>query len=1398
MISDSNINQNTQDDDLIVGMSETTQEEQQKSHSQKIISFPIKKQMESDFYDYSMSVIQDRALPDIRDGFKPVQRRILYTMYGLKCFPNSAAIKSARIIGEVLGKYHPHGDTAVYGAMVAMAQDFNKKLPLVEGQGNFGSVDGDNAAAMRYCFTADTYIMTEKGMITFDEINMYGENTYEEQEQIKFKNKEWYSIDKNWINDVNKLSTDYQKDQKKYGICGKEINLNVVSLAGNEYYQKAHKYIFSGLHETVKITTKNGYEVTCTPNEPLYCFNKKTNQFDWKRVDNIDLGDNIALNKICPNVKGNGFKNIFLKLQKINKKNLDNNKINLELHLENQNFFKNKDKKLFSEVLNGLSGNDMAQIKENSFYNFGYALFISEMIDVVNNQSRNKGLVSRKIEKVLTDFLNNVDGNLEDTLTLTNFLQHMDKDDLYDQLEEILIRTSTEQLALFFNGYNYNQLFSLLEQETSKNNRKKLFIKTNSKKISKLFKQLLINYFGIMTGNINNEENHFVNEVNKVIDKYSENQIYIEEFDLSGFKVEELSHNNEENLDDINIQISIEKDKNLESDIYEFPHEFNMENELYLMEILNVSAYTKLIYKQKFNFNSEPKNDFYNKDEIVSIDFNHNNRKKVPVFDLTVENTNAFIANGFVAHNTEARLTKVSYNGLFKDLDKDVVNFVDNYDGTESEPSVLPVSFPQLWVNGVDGIAVGVATYIPPHNLNEVIDVTLALQENPDLSIDEIIKIMPAPDFPTGGVVHQLSGYKKALETGTGTVKVKSKYIIEENKFKKSSKSNHKILVITEIPYKINKLKLFERIQEALRKKTYPELNDYISLIQDESDKDGIRIAIYLKGDANNMPELVFNNLVKNFALEESYSYNCVVLDENKKHKTVGIKELLQVFLDFRKEVLLKRSQYLLNKANNELHVLEAFMVVLADVDNVIVLIKSHKNGKEANEALQAKYGLDEGQAQEILNIRLQKLTSTELDVIKNNYEETKERIADLIDFMNSNERIQQTIKNDLIDFKDKFGKECPRKTEISYADTSLSKADFIKKEDCLIVLTKDGYVKRLPIDEIHTQNRNGKGKQSINMYDGDSVKTLLNASTHDNVFFFTKSGKIYGNKAWDLPESDKGRHVKNLFELIDSEIVSIICFSDEELEKDKLSVITVSKNGKIKRSSASQYASALRLKAGLIGFKLEEEDDLITVLSCKDNDHLMIVTSDNVVNRFVIDDNNFRKTGRSALGVDGVKLSKNEEVIDAMIVEVNESDIIYKKETINKYIQDDNGDIKMIGKMYRIDGTEDIDVLDTSLIDKDKYLLTISENGVGKKVNLSEFKLQKRKAKGLKLMKENTKTGKLIKTEIVTDENEIVITTENKTIKISVKDIADLGRMAGGSYLMNVNDDNVVDIVIV
>ena len=719
---------------------------------------------------------------------------------------------------------------------------------------------------------------------------------------------------------------------------------------------------------------------------------------------------------------------------------------------------------------------------------------------------------------------------------------------------------------------------------------------------------------------------------------------------------------------------------------------------------------------------------------------------------------------------TEMRLSNGGM-AFFNDIDKDTVGFSPNYDGSEQEPTVLPVTFPNILVNGVDGIAVGMATYIPTHNLNECVDVAIALQENPNLSMDEILKIMPAPDFPTGGVVHDLAGFREAMETGKGAIKVRAKWHEEV------TKTGMPLLVIDEIPFKVNKEELIRKISENAKEKMsgFEDITD----INDESDKgSSVRIVIDLKRDA--VPAVVFNYLVKTTKIEESYNYNMMLL-EGQSPKQMKLRDIMRNFLDFRTDIVIKRVNYDLNKANARLHILTGMRIVLEHMQEAVDIIMKTKDAKTAKESLINRFNIDEIQAQAVLDLKLQRLTGMEIDSILEDLKDFNMRVADMKDILSNPVRIQYLVRKDLLNAKSKFGVD--RKSEISYNNNDINMADLVKKEDCLIHLTHNGYMKRMPLNLLETQNRSGKGKSGINTGDGDYVSAIYSGNTHDMLMVFTESGQAMSSYVWNLPDgttANRGRHLRNLFETLKENVSSVLLLPEIE---DGISVITVTEKGKVKRTALSDYTGTMR-KKGVQGVTIDEGDKLVNVMLAKRYDHIMLVSSTGKAVRFEIDDEALQIRGRKSVGVKGIDLGKNAKVVSSMIIESNGQpmpNIDVQKERMND-----------AGQIEKYMAKEE----DTSLMDYNKFLLCIGENGVGKRTSISEFNAHSRGTKGVTCFNINDKTGNIAKALVIKEEDNVMLTTKTKIVRLHVNDIRVTGRNTAGTILMNVGKEKIADVI--
>ena len=676
---------------------------------------------------------------------------------------------------------------------------------------------------------------------------------------------------------------------------------------------------------------------------------------------------------------------------------------------------------------------------------------------------------------------------------------------------------------------------------------------------------------------------------------------------------------------------------------------------------------------------------------------------------------------------TEARMSKIAME-LLRDINKNTVDFGPNYDGEETEPKVMPARFPNLIVNGAVGIAVGMATNIPPHNLTETIDATFAVMDDPDITVMELMdNYIKGPDFPTGGIILGRSGIRQAYETGRGSIITRSKYHVEEMGNGKNR------IVVTEIPYQVNKANLISKIADLVREKQV----DGITYLNDESNRDGIRIVIELRKDVQ--VEVVMNQLFRLTSLQTSFGVNMLAL-VNGAPKQMGIKEMLQHYVDHQIDVVVRRTQFDLKKAEDRAHILEGLRIALDHIDEIIRLIRESQNDAEARSGLMERFKLTEIQANAILEMRLRRLTGLERDKIENEYQELLKTIADLKDILANHSRVIQIIKDELTEVKNRFGD--PRRTEISEADYSMEDEDLIPVEDVVITMTTNGYIKRMPIDTYRTQNRGGRGVKGMSVNEDDIVELLTTMSTHDYLMLFTNLGKVYRMKGYKIPSAGrtaKGLPVVNLLNLDKEEKVRALVPVNPESESEYLLFVT--QNGLVKRTPMSEFDSIRQ--NGKIAITLRDDDELMGVKETTGDDEIIIASSNGKAVRFHED--GIRAMGRTASGVKGFN-------VDGSVV---------------------------VGVATSRDGT---------------HLLAVSENGYGKRTAIEEYRLTTRGAKGVKTINITQKTGDLVSVRAVNgDEDVMIITNTGIIIRIAVENIGIYSRNTQGVKLINVGEDESV-----
>lgn len=673
---------------------------------------------------------------------------------------------------------------------------------------------------------------------------------------------------------------------------------------------------------------------------------------------------------------------------------------------------------------------------------------------------------------------------------------------------------------------------------------------------------------------------------------------------------------------------------------------------------------------------------------------------------------------------TEVRMSKIAKE-MLRDIGKDTVDFMPNFDEEELEPTVLPSRFPNLLVNGSNGIAVGMATNMAPHNLGEAIDACIAYMKDPEISIDDLIEIIPGPDFPTGALILGKSGIKEAYKTGRG--KIKQRAVAKIEPFKK----NRERIIITEIPYQVNKARLIEKIADLVKEKRV----DGISDIRDESDRKGMRIVVEIKRDSN--PNIVLNNLYKYTQLENTFGIINLALVAGEP-KILNLKELIEYYVDHQKEVVTRRTTFDLSKARDRKHIVEGLIIAIDHIDEIIKIIRSSYDNAQIKKIFYDKFKLTEVQSQAILDMQLKRLSGLEIEKLNAENDELARMIDYLLSILNSEETLINLIIDEMTEIKEKYADD--RRTQIVPDEGEIEISELFEREDILITLTKDGYIKRLPIDTYKVQNRGGKGIAAGNTKEGDFIKKIITTNTHEELLFFTSMGKVFSLEAYMIPEASRtsrGQAIINILNLESGErITEMMTLSD--LHKNS-QIVLQTKNGTIKKTDAENFANIR--KNGIIAISLQENDKLISVRQIDKEEELLISTKNGMTIQFNSKD--LRSMGRIAQGVKAIKLDKDDEVVS-----------------------------------MNIKGEE-------------TYLLVVTENAYGKKTSFNNFKNQNRGGKGVKCHKVTEKTGKVVDTLPVDLDNDIMmVSLSGDMIRLSVRDISITGRNTVGVKLKNLTDD--------
>lgn len=1315
----------------------------------------IEEEMKEAYMDYAMSVIVSRALPDVRDGLKPVHRRILYTMHEEGIRHDKPFRKSAATVGTVIAKRHPHGDAAVYDALARMVQNFSLRYPLIEGHGNFG------------CFTGDTKIKLLDGTTkSFKELC----ETYKNGDTFYV-----YSIDK-------------------------EGN-TVVGEASSPRITKRD-------NEVIELTLDTGEKIKCTPDHKFLLKNLKYKEAkDLKETDSLMPGyfklsdGNIKEYLMIKNNSDEKYEYVHDIADRYNLKEEVYTVADGPIrHHINYNKYDNHPKniqrlgwaehtKTHNDHLNALWKTEKFRKKQREgvkkFYKENpYVLEATkqriinlnkdpEFIKRISEKRRKLYAENQELRKINSQrmkayFNRNPEARTKQSEKSKKMWKDPEKrkeiiERIYKSLQPIEVRKKISEGIIL----TYKE-----RPESIKIRAQKLkdYHKNNPnarREISKRSKNLWKDE-KYRSKFVNGAYNHF-SSMAKILWKDPE---VVEKYRIKAR--EQWKDNNFRQK--ISKSISIRNNERLKKDpLYprrlaqkaSISHRKNWKNENYRNNIIRnkILCYVNhLINKvgernvngetydsQRYN-NCFPKFEkamkyFESYEEMISSAKGYNHKiisirwldYAEDVYDITVKEYHNFLLDaGVFVHNsvegfapaaqryTEARLSRLS-SELLADIEKDTVDFVPNFDGTTNEPVVFPAKAPNLLVNGSSGIAVGMATNIPPHNFSEVVDATILKIENPEVTVEELANVVKGPDFPTAGLILNKTGIAQAYKTGRGKIILRAKAHVEGNR-----------IVITEIPYQVNKTSLIESIADLVREKRIEGIAD----IRDESDSGGMSIVIETKRDVNK--EVVLNQLYKNTQMQVTFGMIMLVLD-NGRPKIMNLEQVISRFIQHRTEVITRKTKFELTKSEQRLHILEGLIVALENIDEVIGLIKKSANADSAREHLIDKYSLSKEQAQAILEMRLQRLTSLEQDKVKGEAEELIKVIIDLKDILASQGRILDIIKNELLDIKNKYGDQ--RRTQIMDLEDDIETEDLIEEEDIVITITDSGYIKQIPLTTYRQQRRGGLGIRATTTKEGDVVEHLFITNNHNNLLFFTNKGRVYWLKAYQLPEASrqsKGKAIVNLLDINGEEKINTVLPISNLHNNDYLLFVT--KKGLIKKTLLSHYSKPR--KGGIIAINLREDDELVQTRLTPGNLSIILGTRRGFAIRF--NEAEVTPVGRSAAGVRAIKL-REDEVIGMEVA------------------------------------------LDTA------SLFTITENGYGKRTDVNEYKRIRRGGKGViniqtKFINPASKNGGVVGIKTVKDGDELMlISKEGIIIRISAKDISNIGRNTQGVRIMKLKENDKV-----
>ncbi len=1230
---------------------------------ERVIPTDIVQEMRTAYLDYAMSVIVARALPDVRDGLKPVQRRILYAMYDMGLTSNKPYKKSARIVGEVLGKYHPHGDQAVYDTLVRMAQEFTMRYPLIDGQGNFGSIDGDAPAAMRYCVTGDTLIATERG---------------------------WVRI----------------QDLVPEAPPSSEQPLDIGVLSHENQLAHTDRFFHSGEHPTLEVETNIGLRFAGTEQHPVLVWAPDAQgrpRPGWKLLRDLKPGDWVMIQRGLP------------------------------FEVRHPYRLGHPLAETLDEGLAFLLGALVAE---------GYVM--PGRVGINNTDAEFMERVEKEIQRLIGPHYHRSARTLPSGKTLIEIQVH--KKEFLDLMHTLGFDQASGQRRvpppILQSPPRVQRAFlqALFEGDGTVSRGKRTVLLMYSSKSRALLEELqvLLLGFGIVARiHVDRYNGHgvktwrllisggpnilrFAREIGFAGRKQAKLEALIRATGLSGrglsktdfipFLADYLRGKYRGRGHDTWLsKHNLDRYERLEAYWPQLSPLLEHEDRVLIAWLLTRRYYFARVTEVRPN-------------------------GRAMVYSLRVPGPNSFVGNGFIHHNTEARLTPIAEE-MLDEIDKETVDFAPNFDDSLQEPTVLPARFPNLLANGAAGIAVGMATNIPPHNLRELVDALCYVIDHydhlEDITVDDLMKYLPGPDFPTGGVILGQDGIRQAYSSGRGRLVLRGVAHVEE------LRGGRQAIVITQVPYQVNKAALVERIAELVRSGRI----DGISDLRDESDREGIRVVIELKRGAP--ARKVLNQLYKYTPLQTTFSVQMLALVDGEP-RLLPLKQAMVWFIEHRREVIRRRSEFELRKARERAHILEGLLLALQHLDEVIQLIRRSRSADTARKNLMKRFKLTEVQAQAILDMPLRRLAALERRKLEEEYRELQRRIRELEDLLAHPGKILQVIREELQELARKYGDE--RRTRIlPQGKEDFDEEDLIPNQPALVVLTRKGYIKRMSPKDFRAQGRGGRGVRGHAVRTDDEVLLVVLARALDTLLLFTNRGKVYAERVYRVPEASRtsrGTPVVNVVSLAPDEVVTA-AVAVPDFESARF-LFMGTRHGRVKRVPLKEFASVRA--SGLVALILHEGDELGWVRLTTGQDEILLVTAQGQALR--IREHEVRPMGRHASGVIGIRLKEGDEVVGMDVVEPG-------------------GD-----------------------------LLVVTAQGYGKRTPLTEYPTKGRATGGVRTLdiRAMKQTGPLVAARVVQEPDQVILlSARGVALRLRVADIPRKGRATRGGRLMNLEPGDTV-----